>query len=114
MGGWLVSPEVSLSAVVRSLLGASIVATVVTQTVGLSCLIPLGRDRALLWAAGAGALVSLPLQAVAIPRYGALGAAGSVAGAELAVLLVELLALRVALRRWPVQQARPDPQPSNS
>jgi Na+-driven multidrug efflux pump len=70
-----------------------------TSTVGLACLVPLGRQVFLLYAAAGGASVNLALQFTLVPRLGATGAAWAVAAAEGCVLLVQLSALVGARRR---------------
>jgi O-antigen/teichoic acid export membrane protein len=81
-------------------LGLALGACLVTTTVGLACLVPLGRQAFLLYSAVAGAVVNLVMQFALVPRFGATGAACAVAAAEGGVLLVQLTALLRRRRGW--------------
>jgi hypothetical protein len=96
---WLSAGELTLTSDVAAGLAVALAASVVTQTVGLACLVPLGQQRALLLATAVGAPISVGMQWGLIPAFGATAAASSVAAAEVAVLIVELLILNAALRR---------------
>jgi O-antigen/teichoic acid export membrane protein len=85
--------EVRLPFSVTAPLGLALAGTLLTQTIGLACLVPLGRQVFLLYAAAGGAAVNLALQLLLVPRFGASGAAWAIAAAEGGVLLIELSAL---------------------
>ncbi|MBQ8217132.1 MAG: flippase [Oscillospiraceae bacterium] len=65
-----------------------------TNILGTQMLVPLGREKTVLYAVIAGAVTDIILNALLIPRYAAAGAAIGTVAAELAVFLVELYALR--------------------
>ena len=79
-------------------MGIVVGSVMVTGIVGLACLVALGRVRAVAASTFAGALVGLPLAIVVAPAFGGVGVAWSVAVAELFVLVVQVVALRSALR----------------
>lgn len=61
---------------------------------GVQILVPLGRERKVLYSEVAGAVVDVALNAMFIPRYGAAGAAFGTLIAELVVLGVQIADLR--------------------
>lgn len=65
-----------------------------TNTLGIQILVPLGREKVVLYSEIAGAAVDLALNMMLIPRYGAAGAAAGTVAAESAVFLVQLFSLR--------------------
>jgi hypothetical protein len=100
VGHWLSAGELTVSYSVSSALGVALAASVLTQTLGLACLVPLGRQRALLLATAVGAPLSLLVQWGLISTLGALAAAFSVGLSEVAVLVVEFVALRRTLHAF--------------
>lgn len=65
-----------------------------TNILGIQILVPLGREKVVLYSEIAGAVVNLALNAVLIPRIGAAGAAIGTVAAEFAVLVVQAIALK--------------------
>jgi O-antigen/teichoic acid export membrane protein len=92
-GNILSGLEVRLPLSVTAPMGLALAATLITQTIGLACLVPLRKQAYLLYAAAGGAAVNLALQLLLVPRLGASGASWAVAAAEGAVLCIELSAL---------------------
>lgn len=66
----------------------------ITNILGIQMLVPLGREKTVLYSEIAGAVTDLILNALLIPRYAAAGAAFGTLVAEAVVLLVQYLALR--------------------
>lgn len=66
----------------------------ITNILGIQMLVPLGREKQVLYSEIIGAIIDLTLNALFIPRYGALGAAIGTLVAELAVLLFQFYAIR--------------------
>jgi hypothetical protein len=75
-----------------------LVATTVSQTVGIACLLALGEDRAVARSALVGCIGALLLLLPAAILGGAEGTAGVVATCEAVVVVYQLNALRTALR----------------
>ena len=69
-----------------------------TNLLGLQIMVPLGREKTVLYSVVLGAAVDLLLNALLIPRMGASGAAIGTLAAEAAVLVFQLAALRGMLR----------------
>ena len=65
-----------------------------TNLLGMQILVPLGREKMVLYSVIAGAVVDLMLNAFLIPKYGSIGAAIGTLAAEIIVLIVQLVALR--------------------
>ena len=65
-----------------------------TNLLGMQILVPLGREKKVLYSVIAGAVVDLILNAFLIPIYGPAGAAIGTLVAEISVLVVQLIALR--------------------
>lgn len=65
-----------------------------SNILGIQILVPLGREKTVLWSIIAGAVVDVILNALTIPTYGAAGAAAATTVAEGVVLLVQIIALR--------------------
>ena len=65
-----------------------------TNILGIQILVPMGREKTVLWSMIAGAAVDLVCNLLLIPRFFAAGAALSNMLAEAVVLLVQILALR--------------------
>jgi len=65
-----------------------------TGLLGIQILVPLGREKMVLYSEIAGAVVDLILNAIFIPILGATGAAIGTLVAELVVLIIQLIALR--------------------
>ena len=66
----------------------------ITNVLGIQMLVPLGREKTVLYSEIAGALVDLVLNALLIPAYGPSGAAIGTLVAEAAVLAVQYCAMR--------------------
>lgn len=66
----------------------------ITNVLGIQILVPLGKERQVLYSEIAGALADLILNAILIPRYASAGAAFGTLIAELTVLAVQCYALR--------------------
>ena len=64
-----------------------------SNVLGIQILVPLGRERVVLWSIIAGAVVDVVLNIVLIPQYGASGAAAATSVAELTVLAVQFVVL---------------------
>ena len=65
-----------------------------TGLLGIQILVPLGKERFVLYSEIAGAIVDLILNAILIPKLGATGAAIGTLAAEAVVLIVQLIALK--------------------
>ena len=65
-----------------------------TNILGLQMLVPLGREKTVLWSEIAGAVTDVILNAILIPRMGAAGASLGTLAAEFVVLIVQYAALR--------------------
>ena len=65
-----------------------------TNILGIQILVPMGREKIVLWSMIAGAVVDLVCNLLLIPRFAAAGAALSNMLAEAVVLLVQIIALR--------------------
>lgn len=65
---------------------------------GIQILVPLGREKTVLYSEIAGAVTDLIINALLIPRYKAAGAAFGTTVAELVVLLVQYFSLRKEIR----------------
>lgn len=65
-----------------------------TNIIGLQMLVPLGREKEVLYSEVVGAVIDLVLNACLIPRMGAAGAAVGTVAAELAVFVVQVVFLR--------------------
>ena len=66
----------------------------ITNILGLQIMVPLGKEKIVLYSTICGAVADLILNAIAIPIYGAAGAALGTLVAELAVLIYQVLAIR--------------------
>lgn len=69
-----------------------------TNILGLQMLVPLGREKVVLYSEIAGAVTDVVLNAILIPRYASAGAALGTLAAEFVVLIVQYLALRDTVR----------------
>ena len=65
-----------------------------SNILGIQILVPMGREKVVLYSEITGAVVDVICNAVLIPRYAAAGAAVSNLAAEASVLLVQFIALR--------------------
>ena len=65
-----------------------------TNVLGLQMLVPLGKEKIVLYSEIAGALTDLILNTILIPKFTAVGAAIGTLAAEFVVLLVQFVALR--------------------
>lgn len=66
----------------------------ITNVSGIQMLVPLGKEKTVLYSEIAGALVNLVINAALIPKYGPAGAAVGTLAAEFAVLTVQVSSLR--------------------
>ncbi|MCD7790142.1 MAG: flippase [Bacteroides thetaiotaomicron] len=66
----------------------------ITNILGIQILVPLGREKVVLYSEIAGAIVDLILNAILIPKFASSGAAIGTLAAEFAVLVVQFTALR--------------------
>lgn len=64
-----------------------------SNVLGIQILVPLGRERVVLWSIVAGAAVDVVLNVLLIPKFGASGAAAATSAAELVVLAVQFVVL---------------------
>lgn len=64
-----------------------------SNVLGIQILVPLNREKVVLWSIIAGAAVDVVLNVVLIPQYGASGAAAATSVAELVVLAVQFFVL---------------------
>lgn len=65
----------------------------ITNILGIQVLVPLGREKIVLYSQIAGAITDILLNYILIPKYAVLGAALGTLFAELAVLIVQAIAL---------------------
>lgn len=66
----------------------------ITNILGIQILVPMGREKIVLYSEIAGAVVDVIINALLIPRYASAGAAFGTLVAELVVLIVQYCALR--------------------
>ena len=64
-----------------------------SNILGIQILVPLGREKTVLWSIISGAAVDVVLNLLLIPRFGAAGAAVATSVAELVVLVVQFVVL---------------------
>lgn len=64
-----------------------------SNVLGIQILVPLGREKVVLWSIVAGAVVDVALNILLIPQFGAAGAAAATSAAELVVLAVQFAVL---------------------
>ena len=83
----------------------------VTNVLGIQMLVPLGREKCVLYSEIAGAVTDLILNALLIPRYAAAGAAIGTLTAEIVVLVVQYISLRDEIKdyfcRFPYKKILP-------
>lgn len=72
----------------------SVVIVGVSQIIGIQTLVPLGKERFVLYSMMTGAIINVALVLILVPRYGAAGAAVGALAAETAVLCVQLVLTR--------------------
>ena len=65
-----------------------------TNLIGIQMLVPMGKEKLVLWSEIAGAIIDLILNAFLIPIYGATGAAIGTLVAEFVVLIVQTIFVR--------------------
>ena len=70
----------------------------ITNILGIQILVPLGKEKIVLYSEIAGAVVDIVINAFLIPTYGATGAAIGTLVAEAVVLFVQAFALRKVLK----------------
>lgn len=90
--------EIELQGQIMVAFGIGFLAVTVSGTVGLACLVALGRLRALSLASWGGAILGVPSLLLAAVFYDAVAVAWAVALAEGVVALLQLIFLRRALR----------------
>ena len=80
-----------------------------TNILGLQILVPLGKEKTVLYSEIAGAITDLLLNVVLIPKFGASGAAMGTLVAEFVVLIVQCVALKkqlldiiIKIRYWKI------------
>jgi len=66
----------------------------ISNILGIQILVPLGREKIVLYSEVAGAVVDLILNAILIPSFASSGAAVGTVAAEFTVLLIQFMALR--------------------
>lgn len=66
----------------------------ITNVLGIQVLVPIGKEKQVLFSVVIGALVDLILNVIFIPEYAATGAALGTLVAEIAVLIVQIICLR--------------------
>ena len=66
----------------------------ITNILGIQILIPLGKEKIVLYSVIAGAITDLIINSLLIPKYGAIGAAIGTLVAELVVLIYQYISLR--------------------
>lgn len=69
-----------------------------TNLIGIQMLVPMGKEKLVLWSEIAGAIIDLILNAFLIPIYGATGAAIGTLVAEFVVLIVQIIFVRDMVR----------------
>ena len=70
----------------------------ITNILGIQILVPLGREKSVLYSEIAGAVVDLILNALLIPKFASSGAAIGTLVAEIVVFLVQLYALKTEIK----------------
>lgn len=91
----LLSGSMFLSSVVpMRIITPTVLLIGITNVLGIQILVPLGRERQVLYSEIAGAVINLILNSVLIPHLAASGAAIGTLAAEAAVLAVQYYALR--------------------
>lgn len=91
---FLSGPEYSSSVLPMKVLMLTLPLVGLTHMFGIQILVPRGQEKAVLYSYLTGAVVNLILNTVLIPRYAAVGAAVGTLAAELAVLIVQIAALK--------------------
>ncbi len=66
----------------------------ITNMLGIQVLVPMGKEKMVLYATAAGGIVDVALNMILIPRYVSAGAAAGTLAAEIVVWMVEYYALR--------------------
>lgn len=70
-----------------------------TNIIGIQMLVPLGKEKIVLYSVVSGAAIDLVLNMILIPKYAAAGAATGTLVAELIVLIVQYIALRSEVQK---------------
>lgn len=70
----------------------------ITNILGIQILIPIGKEKIVLYSEIAGAIVDMVLNAILIPKYKSTGAAIGTVAAELVVLLVQFFSVEKTIR----------------
>ena len=71
----------------------------ITNITGMQMLIPMGKEKVVLYSEIAGAVIDMIINAILIPRYAAVGAAIGTTIAELVVLIVQYAALHDEIKQ---------------
>ena len=66
----------------------------ITNVLGIQILVPMGREKSVLYSEIAGAVVDVAINAILIPRYTSVGAAIGTLIAESVVFIIQYMALR--------------------
>lgn len=98
-GSLLSGGKISLGLTLSSAQGATFWAVILSQVVGLACLVALGETRWVAISTMCGAALGVPLVIWLSVVAGAPGVAWAVAASEIAVTVVQLVTLRGALSR---------------
>ena len=75
----------------------------ITNIFGIQMLVPMGKEKHVLYSEIIGAIIDLILNAILIPRYAALGAAIGTLVAEIGVLVYQIYAVRMELPYFTVK-----------
>ena len=66
----------------------------ITNILGIQMLVPLGKEKQVLYSTIIGALIDLVINIIMIPKYGATGAALGTTAAELSVLIYQIIIMK--------------------
>lgn len=70
----------------------------ITNILGIQMMVPLGKEKQVLYSTICGAIVDLILNAIFIPQYGAVGAAIGTLVAEFVVLIYQVIAIKEVVK----------------
>ena len=94
----LSGPEYTGAIVPMQVIMPTLLLIAVSNITGIQILVPMGREKTVLYSEIAGALVDIALNALLIPRYRSTGAAIGTLVAEVVVLVIQGWALRKEIR----------------
>ncbi|HCJ50102.1 MAG TPA: hypothetical protein DHW40_12370 [Microbacterium sp.] len=100
VGSLLSSGEISVSYLVSGLLALAVLAVSISSVSGLSVLASIGGSRYIAVSTFVGACLGIPAAICLTLLAGAVGAATSMAVAEVVVVSIQLIVLPVMFRRW--------------